>query len=77
MKLNSCLSSIDVSATQSEDTVVFIRGSVYTERGLRFFLFGGRVRLKKNGIPFISVIILFIVIPINKIILFLRFILRK
>lgn len=42
---------------------------MYTERGLRFSYFGGRVRLKKNGIPFISVIILFRSdIPINKII---------
>ena len=37
---------------------------MYTERGLikAFLILGGRVRLKKNDKPFISVIILFIVI---------------
>ena len=50
--------AIDVSIAQSRDTVVFIRESAFTGKGLKVLLIlGGGVRLKMGDFPF-SVIFL-------------------
>ena len=52
-----------MSAPHRAEIQLFLLGISVYRKGLKVFLIlGGRVRLKKNGIPFISVIILFIVI---------------